>query len=376
MAAKHKRRWVVVLLAVPLLIAAGGVYLLHRHRVHREAEARNHQVDGYNRGPKVLVASVVATPPLRDVTLPSDVRAYNQSTLYAKTAGYLSLIRVDKGDVVREGELLAFVASPETDRDVVNARADLANKRRFYERQRNLVGRRLISQQDFENALYAMEESRAVLDRELALQKYERITAPFSGTITGRYVDPGALIPAGTGSTSGAQPVVDIADLTHLRIAVFVGQDVAPFVNEETLASIRQDERPDLDIEARVTLTSGALDPRSRTMLCEIWLDNKYGLQPGTFVHVTLHVHVPPLPTIPSEGLFYRNSTLMAGVVRENKVTFVGVQTGVDDGKRVQIRQGLKAGETVALNVPADLSDGATVQPVAQQQRASGRSRP
>jgi RND family efflux transporter MFP subunit len=350
-----------------LLVSGLGVFLLHHRRVGREAQARSVQTRRQSQGPKVFVAPVVPTPPTRESTLPSEVRAFFQSTLYAKTAGYLTEIRVDKGDRVKAGEVLARVSSPETDRQVANARANFVNKARFYKREEDLVRQHLIAEQDLENARYAMDEARALLDQQLALQQYEVIRAPFDGTITGRYVDPGALIPAAADATAGTQPVVDIADLRRLRIALFVGQDVAPFVTTDTAATIVQDERPDLKIEAQVTRVSGALDPRSRTMLCEVWLDNqKYGLQPGTFVRVTLHVHVPPLATIPSAGIFVRNGATLAAVVQENRVSFQRVEPGIDDGTHVQVKTGLRPGQVVALNVPADLAEGAPVQPVPQ----------
>jgi RND family efflux transporter MFP subunit len=350
---------------VLLLTCAAGVLWLHHRRNRRVSEQRRHQQDVVERGPRIFVAPVTASPPVREVTLPSDVRAFYQSTLYAKVPGYLASIPVDKGDEVREGDLLARIESPETDQNVANARATAINAERFSRRKKQLVKQRFVAQQDYETARAEALSAEAQLQMEIALQAYETIRAPFSGTVTGRYVDPGALLPAGTASTLGAQPIVDLADLSHLRIAVFVGQDVAPFVNELTTATISQDERPDLKIDATLTRTSGALDPRSRTMLCEIWLDNsRYHLQPGTFVHVTLHVKVPPSPTVPSEALFLRNNTTMAAVVRDDEVHFVQVQPGIDDGTRAQVRTGLSVGETVALNVPADLADGTRIQPV------------
>jgi RND family efflux transporter MFP subunit len=369
----------VAMILLLLLVCGIGVLLLRHRRFQREEHQRNVQVSRVEKGPKVFVAPVLPTPPIRDLTLPSEVRAYNQSTLYAKTAGFLNEIRVDKGSVVKAGQVLARVSSPETDRLVANARATYLNKARFYKRQQELVRKHYISDQDLENALYAMDEAKALLDQQLALQAYQIIRAPFDGTITGRYVDPGALIPTAADSTTGSQPVVDIADLGRLRIALFVSQDVAPFVDTNTEATIVQDERPELKIEAKVTLVSGALDPRSRTMLCEVWLDNKkYGLQPGTFVHVTLHVHVPPLPTIPSDGIFVRSGATMAAVVQDNKVSFRKVQTGIDDGTHVQVKTGLQPGQVVALSVPADLAEGGAIQPVPQPSpkgKASG-SRP
>ncbi len=132
--------------------------------------------------------------------------------------------------------------------------------------------------------------ARATLAQARALQSYEILRAPFAGTITARYVDPGALVPAATGSTQSAAPLVDIADLHRLRILVFVQQDAAPFIHAGDSVRIAVDQQPDLVLDAPVSRCAAALDPRSRTMLCEIWIDNDHRLYPGTFVHVTLHL--------------------------------------------------------------------------------------
>src|SRR5262249_22547805 len=145
---------------------------------------------------------------------------------------------------------------------------------------------------------------------------------------------------------------------------VFVQQDVAPFLRVGDPVTIVVDQRPDLKITAPVTLFAKSLDPRSRTMLCEIWLDNQWRLYPGTFVHVTLHVQAPTVPVVSSSALLLHDNKPALGVVREGHVHFVPVKLGIDDGKTVQILEGVKAGELVALDLPAEISDGAVIQPV------------
>src|SRR5262249_10225747 len=160
--------------------------------------------------------------------------------------------------------------------------------------------------QDFEVVRAQYEVALATLRQARALQGYEILRAPFTGTVTGRYVDPGALIPAATGSTSSALPLVDITDLSRLRVTVFIQSDAAPFVREGDPVTIVDPHRPDMPIAASVSRFSRALDPRSRAMLCEIWIDNRYQLYPGTFVNVTLRLHAPSLPTVPSTALLLR----------------------------------------------------------------------
>ena len=363
--AKPRFRGLGIALAIAILIA-GAAALLLRHRqqrrLHADGAVRGPAVDG---GPRVLVAAAHVTPGARVLTLPGDVRAFFQSTVYAKVSGYVKSMRVDKGDSVRAGQVLAVLESPEVDQQVAAAASDLAIKRRTFDRYRDLVGKDYVSRQDFDTVRAQYEVSQAALRQARALQRYEVLRAPFDGTVTARYVDPGSLIPAATGSTASALPLVDVADLRRLRITLFVQQDGAAFVHEGDPVTIVDDRRPDIEIPARVSRFSRSLDPRSRAMLCEIWLDNRYHLYPGTFVHVTLHLDAPALPTVPSTALLLRENRMVVAVIQGGRVRLAPVKLGIDDGQTVQIAHGVKAGDLVALNLPSEVEDGAPVRAVA-----------
>jgi RND family efflux transporter MFP subunit len=353
-----------------LLVAALLVALLfwrHDRALAREATRRQETVD---RGPRVFITEARAAPASRAVTLPGDVRGFLQSTVYAKIAGYVKSVRVDKGDRVEEGQVLGVLESPEVDQQVAAAEADVAVKRRTFERYQQLVKKDFVSVQDFETARAQYEVSLATVKQAKALRAYETLRAPFAGVVTARYVDPGALIPAATGSTESALPLVEIADLRRLRVLVFVQQDAAPFVHAGDEVAIRVDEQPDLCITAPVNRCAQALDPRTRTMLCEVWLDNQNRLYPGTFVHVTFHLVAPRTPMIDSGALVLRNNKPSVAVVRDGRVHFVPVRPGLDDGKTVQIVEGLSAGARVVLAPPSELAENDVVQPVERQREA------
>jgi RND family efflux transporter MFP subunit len=180
-------------------------------------------------------------------------------------------------------------------------------------------------------------------------------------------------VPAATGSTQAALPLVDVADLRRLKILAFVQQDAAPFVHAGDGVTIAVDQQPDVRIQAKVTRCSGALDPRTRTMLCEVWLDNEHRLYPGTFVHVTFSLEAPRSPVIESSALILRNDKPTVAVVRDGRVRFVKVRTGLDDGKTVQILDGLRPGERVALSPPSELADGDPVQSIEQPAGGGGK---
>src|SRR5262249_48091890 len=143
----------------------------------------------------------------------------------------------------------------------------------------------------------------------------------------------------------------------------FPGQDVASDVRPGDPATIWQDQAPDHKVDASITRVAGALDPRTRTLLCEIELDNRgVGFIPGSFSHVRLRIRAPPFPIVPAEALVVRRGDSLVAVVEGERVHFRKITPGVSNGKTMQVTTGLRGGELVALDLPADIGDGAQVQ--------------
>lgn len=362
MAADRGRRGLTLVIVAAVLLSVAGAALLALGRHRREAGERARLARAADAGPEVRVARVETAAGEREVVLPADVRAFWQTTLYAKVTGYVQDLRVDKGDRVRKGDVLARILSPETDQQVRQARATLRNRRRIAGRVRSLGGTGAVSREELDQANADLAVAEAELRRVLALQEYEVLRAPFDGVVTARYVDPGALL---VGSGTG-QPVVDLADPTRTRVQLYVGQDVAPFVRRGDVAEITVDQQPDLRVRATVRRVADALDPRTRSMLVELWPDEGPSrLVPGMFVHASLRVRVPPLPWVPAEALVARGERLQVARIVDGRLHFVDVEPGLNDGKTIQVRRGLEAGQTVALSPPSDLGEGAPVRAVA-----------
>jgi RND family efflux transporter MFP subunit len=366
-----RRLTLVVVAAVLLSVAGAALLALQRHQ--REATERARLAREAATGPEVRVAPVQTGSGEREVVLPADVRAYWQTTLFAKVTGYVYDLNVDKGDRVRKGDVVARISSPETDQQVRQARSLLANRRSIAQRVRSLEGSGAVSREELDQANADLSVAEAELRRVLALQEYEVLRAPFDGVVTARYVDPGALL---SGSGPG-QPVVDLAEPTRTRVQVYVGQDIAPFVQLGDPGEITVDQHPDLRVGATVRRIADALDPRTRSMLVELWPEEgaQFHLVPGMFVHVRLHVRVPSLPWVPAEALVARGERLQVARVVDGRLHFADVDPGLNDGKTVQIRGGLKVGEVVALSPPSDLGEGAPVRPLEARPPAGGPPR-
>jgi RND family efflux transporter MFP subunit len=195
---------------------------------------------------------------------------------------------------------------------------------------------------------------------------YRTLRAPFAGTVTARFADPGALIQSAAGAQAGALPVVTIANTQRLRIYVYLDQSSAPFVKMGDAAEVRVVERPGWSRPAKVARASGELTPRTRTMLTEIDVDNADGaLLPGSFVEVAIKTQVPSLVQIPAEAVITRGMQPFVAVVDSgHRLRFRPLHLADDDGETARVLDGLRAGETVALHVGESVEDGALVQAV------------
>jgi membrane fusion protein, multidrug efflux system len=362
---------------VLVLVAVVGVVALALGRRGAEAKERQARAVVQDSGPVVRLAPVELANAERTLGIPGEVRAWNQATLYSKVAGYVREVLVDKGSRVKKGDLLARLESPETDQQVLGARADLQLKTVQAERARKLRPQGFIAQQDLDNAESALSVSRATLQQLLALQAYEQVRAPFDGVVTARYVDPGALVAAGTASNQAVQPIFDFADMRTVRVQIYVGQDDAADIHPGSAVSISLPDDPGHPIEAKVTRTAQGIDARTRTMLVEVDVPNEpVRLYPGSYVNVKIRFPGRRTPLVPGDALAWRGDALyVARLEPENRIRLVRVQPGEDDGRRVQILSGLQGGEQVVLNPSAELSDGDRVQPLAPKGAAPAAGR-
>ncbi len=328
--------------------------------------AREAMAEGLAKGPAVQIATVTQGPKDRLITLLGDTRPYQVATLYGKVGGYLKSIAVDRGDQVKAGQVLAEVESAETDRQYDAAVSDLENKRRNAERENALVTRGWTSVQSADQANTEYRMAQANMEQLAVMKSYEVLRAPFDGTVTARFVDVGAMIQSSVTNQTSNQPVLTIADMSRLRVDVYVEQKDVPYVHVGDLADVTDGANPDRKVRARIARTSDQLDPRTRTLFTELDVDNSQGfLLPGSFAYVTLHVPVPSYPEIPVAGLLVRGkNTFIAGVSADNMVRLQPVKVASTDGMRVSLAEGGRVGERVALNLPDGVSDGSRIRPV------------
>jgi membrane fusion protein, multidrug efflux system len=350
--------------AIAIVVAATAGLVLARERwISRQTTELAHQSAV---GPHVLVTQVGRAPATRDVRLPATMRGFDETEIYAKVPGYIKTIRVDKGDRVHAGELLAVIESRETDEQVRNARAAFAIAKLTDQRNQVLVRERVVPQQTADETRSTMLQAKAALEQAIALQGYERVLAPFDGIVTARDVDPGHLIPEATSSTGLADAILSISRTKPLRVFTYVPQNVAPFIRNGDSATIRVNEFPGRDFVGSITRHPDALAPDSRTMLVEVDLPNQdEALLPGMYGEADFVVSVPGgAPLVPDDALVFRNGHIFVPVVKDNVVHLTQVKLGYDNGIASEVATGIEPGALVALNLGQSARDGEAVQPV------------
>ena len=368
----------IVVLIVAVILAVTGV--LQRVNARTKLESQTTELAA----PDVLAAPPKQGKPTEEVVLPGNIFAYIDSPIYARTNGYLKKWYFDIGARVKKGQLLAEIESPEVDQQLAQANADLltAEANAKYAsvtsaRYQDLVKTDSVSQQDTENFTTqaaatgtAVKSAQANVQRLNELVSFEKIYAPFDGTITARGIDVGQLIDLGA-----TKEMFHLSAEQTLRVYVNVPQVYSLACKPGVLADLTFAEYPSRIFQGKIVRTAKAIDQASRTLLVEVDVDNRKGeLVPGAYtqVHFKLGTEQPTL-IIPVPALIFRAQGLQVATIVDGKAKLVPITIGRDDGRTVEVIAGLHLGDQVVQNPPDSIVDGEVVhvvqpdQPQAQQ---------
>jgi membrane fusion protein, multidrug efflux system len=372
------RRGLLIAAVIALALAAFVVVSGILGRAH-QSQATRSWTDA-QAAPTVSVVSATSRGGARSLVLPGQLQAWYNAPIYSRVSGYVRSWTQDIGAHVRRGELLATIDTPETDQQIIQARADLATA----EANANLAGTtaqrwaRLLKQDavsaqesdekagDFAARTAMVKAAQANLDRLLALKGFSRITAPFDGVITARRTDIGALVNAGAGATPNSE-LFDVAEVDKLRLYVETPQASSAEMRPGVAASFTVPEWPGDTFHARVATTSNAISDRSGTLQTELVVDNTGGrLKPGDYAQVKFATAGAQADsdvlTLPSSALLFRSAGAEAAVLDDSgHVHLRPIQVGRNFGGSMQVLSGLKPGERVVNNPPDSLADGERV---------------
>ena len=355
----------------------------------------------------VAVARATAESLARDIVLTGEFRPYQSIELHAKVAGYLKSITVDVGDRVSAGQLIATIEVPEIRDDLLKAQAETRRSDAEIERARgelqraeagqslvDLSYKRLVGVNQTEPGLVAQQEidealarkrtadaqvaaaraalasaqrqadvSQATVQRNQTMVDYARIIAPFSGVITRRFADPGAMIAAGTASQS--QAVVRLAQIDRLRTVIPVPESIVPQVRVGAPVQIRV-AALNQTYQAAVSRYSSDVLTSTRTMDAEIDVANPaLELRPGMYADVVLTLEKrDSAVTVPVQALIAKPDKKSVLVVSpEGLIEERTVQIGIQSTARIEIRAGLEQGEMVVVGNRTELKPGQKVEP-------------
>ena len=391
-----------------LILLAVGV--VPRVRNHRQLGAAVHTA-------KNTVPEVYVIRPERaseaDLSLAATTQASQDTIIYARTSGYVSKRLVDIGDRVKAGQLLAEIASPEIDQQLRQAKADLQQSEKNLDLQtanlelarttvaryqaadaeaavaKVLVDQSVATHRTTQAAVAAaeanVESNKANVQRLLELTSFQRVLAPFDGTVIQRNVDVGALITAGSPTnntavapssvTGGANGLFEVAQIDALRVFVNVPQAYAPNVKVGLPVQVIVRGQLMQPVPGTVTRTASAFDPGTRTLLTQVDIPNQsHRLLPGMFVYVSFKIG--PSGThwrIPSTAVIFNAQGTRVAIVRaENKLHFQEVVVGRDLGTSIDIQAGLQGNETIVKLPTVSLQEGQVVKPVEPQAPSGG----
>ncbi len=328
----------------------------------------------------VTVAKPEPGAPSEEIVLPGNMFAYVDSPIYARTDGYLDKWYFDIGAHVKKGQLLATIASPEVDQELAQAKAELATAvansgyaKQQAQRYTQLLADNAVAKQDTENFVTQaastntqVQSAQANVQRLEQMTGFEKVYAPFDGVVTARDVDTGTLINAGAGGTGGRE-MFHMDDEHVMRVYVNVPQVDAPACRPGTPAELTVDEYPGRRFAGKVVRTSDAIDPASRTLLVEVDVPNRDGaLVPGAYTEVHFKVKVAQQTLIvPVSTLMFRQEGLrVVTVVDGDKAKLVPITIGQDDGRVVQVIEGLNPNDEIVQNPPDSIVEGEKVRVV------------
>jgi RND family efflux transporter MFP subunit len=371
-------------LAIVVAICCAGAAIVYgiltgiASRVHAADSLKRETLDMAI--PTVTVLHPKRGAPVEEVVLPGNAQAYVATPIWARTNGYLKAWYFDIGAHVKAGQLLAEIETPELDKQLEQARADLATAEANYQlaettaaRYQTLLKSDSVARQDVEdrvgdfNAKKAMVDSaRYNLQRLEEEQSFEKVYAPFEGVITQRNIDIGALINAG--ANAPGKELFDMASIGRLRVYVNVPQQYSRDVAPGATADITQAEFPGRRFTGKIVRNAEAIDPASRTLLTEVDVDNPTGeLLPGAFLSVHLKLHSRTIAVIvPVNALIFRSEGMQVAIVRDHKTQLTPVVIGRDYGTEVEVVSGLRPEDEIVENPSDSLISGEQVRAVAK----------
>ncbi|HUO32782.1 MAG TPA: efflux RND transporter periplasmic adaptor subunit [Bryobacteraceae bacterium] len=338
-------------------------------------------------GAQPTLVPVISKPVSRTIELPGEILPFLSVSLHAKVAGYVDRIMVDRGSVVKAGELLAELSAPEMKAQIAEAEskmqaaeserlqaaAQLAAAESTYERLQKasetpgaVAGNELVQAQKQVDAAQAVVSAReqasraaeAAVRAQKDMEAYLKITAPFDGVVTDRFVHPGALVGTGVDAV-----LLEIQQVSHLRLVVPVPEEDVGATARGTSVLFRVPAYPERTYNGTVARIAHALDMKTRTMPVELDVFNRDGsLAPGMYPQVRWPVRRErPALFVPKTSVVATTERVFVIRSKNGRAEWVDVKKGITDGDMIEVSGALEAGDMVVRRGTDEIHEGASL---------------
>ncbi len=325
-----------------------------------------HQEDAFTKQATKITVNVVSAQrdrKAKELILPGTFQAFQETTIYPRANGYVKSWKVDIGDNVTKGQLLAEIETPEVDQQLAQAKANFDIAKVTADRWRDLVAKKVVAAQENDEKQKAFEAARANYEQLQKTQGFKQIMAPFGGKVSARHVDVGALVTAGSGAAGTA--LFGIVQSDPLRVYVYAPQENASSIHEGLFAKIILQELPGQQFEGTVMRTAGALDPQSRTMQVEVNVPNHENkLYAGMFGQVKFNLpNENAAIVVPANAFLFRTEGAQVATIADgNRIHWQKIKVGRDFGTQLEVLEGLTESTKVVMNPTDDLREGVQVE--------------
>lgn len=336
----------------------------------------------------VEVATVKSMQPSMNIVLPGELKPWNKSNIHPKVKGYVGSVIVDRGTIVKKGQLLAVLEAPEIVAAFNQAQARVASAEANVIEQKT---KRKISGSTYKRILetsktagavsanelevaysrmmsdsalsQAAEENLRAANAQLASQEqfvqYLSVKAPFDGNIIERNVSPGDLV----GPEPGSKPLFIIEDRSKLRLTIAVPENLSNAVKENSVVSFTTEADPMREFTAKFARSSNSLQEHNRTMMAEFDYENSKGdLKAGTYAEVKIPImRNRPTMFVPRSSVLHSTEGVFLVKVSNNVAEWVNVRKGNSTDSLVEVFGLVHEGDRVVLNVSEELRNGQAV---------------